>query len=354
MKNAVHSLLILFTLFFFASAEKRVGGVISRDTRWNSEEGPYIIESDILIKSNARLSISPGTEILIGGSPIIDSVYQLDRVDSLTISIKVEGSLSCLGRKENRITFSPVKSEQNRYSWYGIIYKNSISEENELTGVDISGAYSGVSIRSSKVTIRSSVLEYNHIGITFSNTNSTEVVNCIIARNFASGIFAMKSNPHIFNNIIVFNRNNGLYCDGLSRVYLEYNCFYGNHDGDLLECDPELGIKVKMNKNKDSVDLANNIYSDPVFAGSVSDSLANEMDYKIPTIKSRVRDTAIAAIIFDGKPIPERTWSRSKTKYQLSRYSPCIDAGHPSQKYNDTDGSRNDIGLTGGPDHISR
>jgi hypothetical protein len=34
----------------------------------------------------------------------------------------------------------------------------------------------------------------------------------------------------------------------------------------------------------------------------------------------------------------------------ISRFdSPAIDSGHPSQIYNDTDGTRNDIGAYGGP-----
>jgi len=35
--------------------------------------------------------------------------------------------------------------------------------------------------------------------------------------------------------------------------------------------------------------------------------------------------------------------------YLLSASSPCVDAGDPAPIYNDIDGSRNDIGATGGP-----
>ena len=35
--------------------------------------------------------------------------------------------------------------------------------------------------------------------------------------------------------------------------------------------------------------------------------------------------------------------------YHLKVTSPCIDAGNPDSEYNDTDGSRNNIGAYGGP-----
>jgi len=35
--------------------------------------------------------------------------------------------------------------------------------------------------------------------------------------------------------------------------------------------------------------------------------------------------------------------------FELRTSSPCIDAGHPNDQYNDIDGTRNDIGATGGP-----
>jgi len=35
--------------------------------------------------------------------------------------------------------------------------------------------------------------------------------------------------------------------------------------------------------------------------------------------------------------------------YHLAENSPCVDKGHPDGRYNDVDGSRNDLGIYGGP-----
>jgi hypothetical protein len=42
-----------------------------------------------------------------------------------------------------------------------------------------------------------------------------------------------------------------------------------------------------------------------------------------------------------------------KNDLKLFKYSPCIDTGNPDPKYNDKDGTRNDMGAYGGPDGIS-
>ena len=38
--------------------------------------------------------------------------------------------------------------------------------------------------------------------------------------------------------------------------------------------------------------------------------------------------------------------------FHLQPGSPCIDTGDPDPAYNDTDGSRNDMGIYGGPEHM--
>jgi len=48
------------------------------------------------------------------------------------------------------------------------------------------------------------------------------------------------------------------------------------------------------------------------------------------------------------------TVKRHKTyrKYALSRYSPCVNAGSNAPRFRDTDGSRNDMGVYGGPEFM--
>jgi hypothetical protein len=152
------------------------------------------------------------------------------------------------------------------------------------------------------------------------------------------------------NSIIAFNTINGVWSDDVSLIKLEYNCFYGNTDGNLSECNPEFGILLKINKNKDSIDFADNIFKDPIFAGSCSDSSAVENDLSLATDKSRIKDTLLAKILHDtlNDAGAANAMNKFYKNYSLSPYSPCVNAGNPGKKFNDANSTRNDMGMYGG------
>jgi hypothetical protein len=352
IKNIIFISSLMMLVFNITSAKTHVSGIITKDCRWNAEDGPFIIDSDILISSNTRLTISAGTKIFISNKLKPETIIpQLDAFDSVSIAIKVEGTLICRGKQNKGIIIQPLDFKTDKYAWYGIVFNKSQDQFTDIAYTEIRGAYCAITIKKCSPAIRNSVLEYNHIGINCLKEGSAKVFNCIIAHNLAAGIRIYQSNPYIANNAIIFNRNNGIWCDGISRIKLEYNCIFGNDDGNILDCDPELGILIKMNKNGDSVDIANNIFKDPVFAGSISDSIFAERDLSQPTNKSKIKDPTFAKILNSGRQTtPPASPPKIHPKYSLSRYSPCINAGNPTEHFHDIDGSRNDIGIGGGPE----
>jgi hypothetical protein len=157
----------------------------------------------------------------------------------------------------------------------------------------------------------------------------------------------------LYNNILVFNKNNGLWCDGSSRVTFQYNCVWGNADGNFLECDPDLGVAVQGGKkSKVPVDGNHNVIANPVFAGSEYDSAAMEKDINLPTDKSRIADTALAKMLYKqlADSLAAKQRKTAYPRFSLSNYSPCINAGNPAREFKDPDGSRGDMGIYGGPD----
>jgi hypothetical protein len=303
------------------SAETRVGGILLGENLWDAANGPYLVESDILVSKFARLTILPGTTVVIDtGKGKDTTIAQIDALDSNSIAIKIEGSLVCVGDRNKRIGFAPADTTDQKLGWYGIVFSKVIGKLNELAYCDIANAYCGVTVCECKPLIRTSVFERNNIGVNCLNNGSALVFNCIFDGNVMAGIRVQKAAPHIANSIIINNRSNGLWCDNNSPVVVEYNCVSGNGDGNFLDCDPLLGRAAKINKRKDSVDYKGNLVCDPVFAGSSADS----------------------------------TRSPKKSRYVLSRNSPCINAGNPDSRFNDTDGSRNDLGIFGGPAFMDR
>jgi len=346
-------LVVLCSFYVFSATDK--SGIITKNESWNVENSPYIISDDLLIAENARVTITPGVEILIG-KPVsfIAGIPQADRLDSFAISIKVQGALKCVGRADNRIVFSLQYGTSEQCQWYGLVLNTERSSETEIAYTDIASACNAITVAQGSPLIRNTILEYNNVGIACTGESSPKICNCIIANNFTAGILIQKANPSILNNIIAYNKTNGIWSDNLSRVTIEYNCIFGNTDANLSGCNPELGINKKKNKNRDSTDIANNLICDPVFAGSRADSVAVEQDISLQTDKSRVKDTTLARAF--NETLTDSTaikWiSRNYKRYTLSTYSPCINAGKPGKQFNDMDGSRNDIGVRGGQEFV--
>ncbi len=346
---------LALTLVAHTETEKR--GVIEHDERWTADESPYILSDDILVTKDARLYIAPGVTVFVGKPhSFIPRIKQLDRLDSFTVSIRVQGTLTCAGRRDNRITIVGQYTDSAQCDWYGLVLEGVLADEAEIGFCDIASACQGIKIMKGSPVVHHSVFEYNNVGIWLCEGSGARILNCVIAHNFATGIRVEKANPIFQNNLIVFNLINGLWSDGVSHVTLEYNCVFGNPDGNLEGCDPELGVLTKVNKHKkskDSTDQAYNLCQDPVFAGTTAESLAVEHDTELPSRKSQVRDTALAGVLYGSLPdtIPfRRPTAAAALRYVLSKYSPCVDAGKPGRTYDDPDGSRNDMGIHGGPE----
>jgi hypothetical protein len=357
---AITGLLLCTLLVSVPHAEKRIGGIINKDVRLTPDEGPYLVDRDLLITRTGRLTVMAGTRLLVG-KPLYydDSIPQVDNFDSQMVSIKVQGIMRFLGKRTNRIAISSANRNRNQCSWYGIVIQNTGEAFNEIAFTDIADACYGITVENARPVIRNSIIEFNNIGIRCLPRGNARVSNCIISSNVATGILISGSSPAIYNSIIAYNQNNGVWCDQASEIDLKYNCLFGNPDGNLLDCNPELGTLKKVNENKDSIDARSNIFKDPGFAGSPSDSSAGARDISRATDIKKVTDTTLARATMakhadtaqseNALQVEPRT---GQHRYTLSKYSPCRNAGNPAKEFRDPDGSRNDIGIFGGPDFM--
>ena len=349
---------ILATTPLMISAQTKVWGVITRDVKWTLDESPYLIIGDIDVKPRARLTIMPGVTVFCAPVTIKDgSIAQFDHLDSFKVAVKIEGSLECAGTKVKRIVFALDPKGPAGSSWYGIILNKASDQYTDLAFTDISGACNAITAVGCSPLVRRCIIERNNVGVFCGPGGNARVYNCVITGNYATGVKTQNANPVFFNNIVAFNRNNGLWCDGVSRVTFQYNCVWGNGDGDFLECDPELGAAVRAGKkDKTPKDASDNVLANPIFAGSPDDSLAVEKDLAVPTDKSRMADTSLAKVLY--KSLADSMAAKKRTavypRFSLSKYSPCIDAGNPAGQFKDLDGTRNDMGIYGGPEFLGK
>src|SRR5207249_8352458 len=126
----------------------------------------------------------------------------------------------------------------------------------------------------------------------FLNQASPMLRNNVIIEHAGPGILCAQASPYVLNSAIVANAGGGIVCQypGTDPV-ITYNAFWQNQPTDVLGCTPGIG----------------NRYAEPGFVNA------------------------------------------SQGNYRLRRGSPLINAGDPDPAWRDQDGSRNDIGVYGGP-----
>ena len=141
----------------------------------------------------------------------------------------------------------------------------------------------------------------------------------------------------IVNNTIVRNDSNGILLDGNSPAVIMNNiiALNGSKSG------PRRGRGICDFSTSDTT-IQYNLF----FRNEIAAILADGTDFKKIT-KAQNRVTTLAGNV-DGNPR-----FRKIRQGTLKRRSKAKNRGNPETQYNDLNDSRNDIGLTGGPDALS-
>ncbi len=207
----MNNLKILFFTFLYmvsvAIAQETVlqGGEISGNPVW---QGIIRIQGDVTIPANGRVTIQPGTRILLG--PAGDNIKS--GIDKTRCEIIVRGSLIARGQPNNKIIFSSASASPRMSDWYGIQFLHNKSEN----------------------VVDYCIVEYGYNGITIKNTNIT-ISNSEIRYNYNSGIRTeVKAAPNLTQNIVSENGYAGVICELGSKPQLTENLITGNPMGIVI------------------------------------------------------------------------------------------------------------------------
>ncbi len=181
-----------------AGASTEVRGVISENTVWTAENGPYVLTGNLLVENGAALYIQPGTEVDLNG-----------------FFIQVDGTLRAAGTPENPVRFAGTSSsyEGNRLYFtpgsVGVI---------EHAGLEVNcSSYGGINIEAgASVTVRNCSV-VNSVYDSFWIYGDLVIDNC-----FVSGrILCSGGSPLISNSVITDPSRTGeavYITDGSARV----------------------------------------------------------------------------------------------------------------------------------------
>ena len=233
MKKQFRAYFILLTLIFgiFSFANMilfprvkatYVEGYITLDTTWTLFDSPFIISNEIIVCSNATLTIEPGVEVRFGGF----------------FNITVEGKLIAEGKENKMIRFTSNALEPEAGAW-GTIRFNS-AQESSLLNCIIEYGLNGITVENGRVNIQESNIRYNSENGVKILDGYVDIENCEVLNNTMSGISVSgNSQVSIYNNLISGN-GDGIILNGVltSKVSITQNQIsFNRHSGILCEAD---------------------------------------------------------------------------------------------------------------------
>ena len=285
------------------------------------EAGTYNEDIDFGGQAVTVLGLGPTTVLEGTGTASVVSFVSGEGPDSVLDSVLVTGGSAARGGGVNIENASPTVIRT-------IIYDNRAA-----------GSGSGISLLNSSARIWNNLVIYNQTslgdphGIQIRD-GAPSIVNNTIVRNDSNGIITRgAANADIRNNISARNGSRGRgrgICDFSSSPdrRVEYNLFHRNRKGAILRGGRNFRKIVRAEAHFQNQVLADNLDGRPEF-----------QIRRTPSIGSRRLERLTTIELVDGMR-PTEFGPRFTT----------VDAGDPDPIYNDLDGTRNDLGFTGGPE----
>jgi len=218
------------------------GGAVSGI--WESAGNPYIIENNIFVGPDDRLTIKSGVEVLFTGN----------------YSLEVLGRLDATGTENENIIFTLEDTTgfaSGAAGWKGIIYQGFPVSNPEFSNLNHCiveySAENGIScIDFSLLEINNSIVRYNkNTGVALHEFSDIQVNGIEIHHNGTGGMELNFSSPQVTNFIIEYNNGpaiimNGSFNGGLSPLFEhgEIRNNYSSSNGGGLQLNFDYSIQL--------------------------------------------------------------------------------------------------------------
>ncbi len=159
---------------------------------WSAQDLPFVVQGNVNIYSNAKLTITPG------------AIIKFNAGKGLTIGSGTGswGSLLAVGEQDDHIIFTSNVSPQSHGDWKGIYFSSNTGSDTQLNYCTIE--YGG-NTNNANLYLASSTS-----GFSIGDTTTGDV---IVRKSSGHGIYLYHSNPVISNCQIMDNQSDGIYCD---------------------------------------------------------------------------------------------------------------------------------------------
>ena len=239
----VVTLITVFVASGNAWAETDVFGSIAEDTLWSSSGSPYVLTADVVVASDATLTIDPGVEVH----------------GAATFELAIDGTLNAVGTAEDPVVFRSVSGSGSQ-QWDGLSFSagasavlRNASISNTTTGltittpdsadfdianiqIDTFGGYAiqlsgGGLVGMTEITILGAVMGTG-VGILQSGTN-LDISNSWLT-DLGTGIWSVSSHTSAYGTVFA-RSTNGIDFDADAHgttwaLDVDHCTFYGNDD----------------------------------------------------------------------------------------------------------------------------
>lgn len=299
--------------------------------RWRARQGPLTLAGSVVIGPGATLVISEGTEVRVAAGdscPESDADFGKAQI----VLIVRGGTLRIEGSAHKPVVFKSLYTAKG-FGWEGIrIEKASKDNQADLRWFEISNASIGVAFLAGSGRIEHGVIEGCGIAITSVLGASPSIRHSVVSRSAVADLISSRSATRVTSCLFVDGEGDGIRFDGTGLSEIRASCFWNHRGAAVTNGPPGLGEWTT-----DTLpDAFGNWQRDPVLRDTPEHHrLLAENNAKMsaqPWWKPRRGPE---------NPPGQGPWS-------LSPFSPLIDKGE-SRFCSDTDGSKCDIGLWGGP-----
>lgn len=278
---------------------------IDNDTTFTQAASPHIIDTHIVINPGAALTVEPGCEIIVmnGGS------------------LRVKGGIRMEGTEQEPIQVFVTPAD----SQFHIVIATSVDDNSVIRNTKFNG----------------------NTELAISRAFNVDITSCFFKSLYYFGISDCRD-IRFSNNVCLFASDtirNRFGCTN-SRGVVANNLFNFNYYEN---------VSFAMGLDEEGI-VCNNI-----FTGG-SESFPLTIYYSDRTTRMKYNNFAMPVIFSD----PAENWGDFELdsiddynniyntielgeNYSVPKDSKCIDAGNPDPLFNDTDGTRSDIGIYGGP-----
>ncbi len=187
--------------------KRTVGGVLKGDDlHWTKEEGPYFVESDILVEEGDTLTVDPGADVIFIGP----------------YCIQVEGTLSARGTEAEPISMRGADAGEGKWlgirgvsdvtysgSEYDPVYQSGSILEHVLMLDPVEGISGNLFVTDSRITSEgealsefSGILKDSEVVGDVRISGDSMIVGCSVTANLFSDIYGENKDLYLVGNVI--------------------------------------------------------------------------------------------------------------------------------------------------------